>query len=223
MLTNSVPDKSQLSARERILVTAHDLFYREGIRATGIDRVIAESGVTKVTFYRHFPSKNLLTLAYLEYRHVLWMNWFRAALLRHGCEHRGVAALPDALDEWLSDEHYRGCAFINAAVEFGSSMPDVMEICRGHKEDLVRVIAELLPPERSNPQLAEALAAAVDGACVHTQMGMSPALVRAGLETSIASLVGGVSRETATESSARTARRNSARKANGAVKATRRE
>ena len=60
------------SARDRILRTAHDLFYRDGIRATGIDRVIAESGVAKLTFYRHFPSKNDLIRAYLDYRHQRW-------------------------------------------------------------------------------------------------------------------------------------------------------
>ena len=58
-----------LPPRERILRTAHDLFYRDGIRATGIDRVIAESGVAKVTFYRQFPSKDDLVLAYLDFRH----------------------------------------------------------------------------------------------------------------------------------------------------------
>ncbi len=64
--------------RERILLAAHDLFYRESTRATGIDRVIAESGVAKVTLYRHFPSKNDLICEFLEYRHLLWMarpNW----------------------------------------------------------------------------------------------------------------------------------------------------
>jgi AcrR family transcriptional regulator len=53
-------------ARERILFAAHELFYREGIRATGIDRVIAESGVAKLSFYRHYPSKNDLVLAFLD-------------------------------------------------------------------------------------------------------------------------------------------------------------
>eukprot|EP01031_Cornospumella_fuschlensis_P009142 gene9142-11228_t len=58
---------STLPARDRILVTAHDLFYRDGIRATGIDRIIAESGVAKLTFYRHFPSKDELVKAFLNY------------------------------------------------------------------------------------------------------------------------------------------------------------
>ena len=79
MPSSTTLDRQDLPASERILLTAHDLFYREGIRATGIDRVIAESGVTKVTFYRHFPSKNELILAFLAYRHERWM-----ALVRRG-------------------------------------------------------------------------------------------------------------------------------------------
>ncbi len=55
-------DLQELPSRERILLAAHKLFYSFGIRATGIDRVITESGVAKVTFYRHFPSENELTL-----------------------------------------------------------------------------------------------------------------------------------------------------------------
>ena len=76
-------DLSSLSARERILHTAYRLFYRDGIRATGIDAVIADARVTKVTFYRHFPSKDALIIAFLELRHHRWMQWFREALTRH--------------------------------------------------------------------------------------------------------------------------------------------
>ena len=117
------------AARERILLTAHALFYRDGIRATGVDRVIAESGVTKVTFYRHFPSKNHLVQAYLDYRHARWMAWFAEALGRHGGERsgRGLDALVPALAEWLHDEHYRGCAFINSVGELGGALPEDLE------------------------------------------------------------------------------------------------
>ena len=67
-------------AREKILLSAHELFYRHGIRATGIDKIIAQARVTKVTFYRHFPSKNDLILAYLEYRHTRWLNRFSQSI-----------------------------------------------------------------------------------------------------------------------------------------------
>jgi len=64
------------SARDRILETAQRLFYRHGIRAVGVDRIIAESGVAKMSFYRHFPSKRDLVIAFLERRHRFWMDWF---------------------------------------------------------------------------------------------------------------------------------------------------
>lgn len=158
-------------ARERILLCAHALFYKEGIRATGIDRVIAESGVTKVTFYRHFPSKNDLILAFLEYRHAHWMAWFVDALHRHGNQ---LDALVPALAEWLGDEGFRGCAFINSVSELGAVLPEVVAISRRHKQDMVSAIAALLPPARQRGQQAQAIALAVDGAIIRAQFDQAP-------------------------------------------------
>ncbi len=169
MPTETVDFKDR-PASERILLTAHDLFYREGIRATGIDRVIAESGVTKVTFYRHFPSKNDLILAFLAYRHERWMNWFNDALERHGAGRgKGLDALVPALNEWFGDDGYRGCAFLNSVGEVGGSIPEVVEIARGHKHDMTIAIAGLLPASRHRAKDAEAIALAVDGAIVRAQ------------------------------------------------------
>ena len=161
----------QLSARERILLTAYELFYREGIRATGIDRVISKSGVTKVTFYRHFPSKNILILEFLEYRHQRWMTWFIDALQRHGA---GVNALVPTLAEWFRDEDFRGCAFINTVGELGNSLPEVVEITRHHKQDMASVIASLLPPSTEREQDAQAMALVIDGAIIRAQFDKTP-------------------------------------------------
>jgi AcrR family transcriptional regulator len=155
----------------RILQTAHDLFYRDGIRATGIDRVIAESGVAKKTFYRYFPSKDDLIVAFLEYRHDNWMAWFRDALIRHGADSN---ALVPALAEWFGGEAYRGCAFINAVVEVGGTLPQTVEITRRHKRDMTHAIRALLPAQRSAKADAQALALAVDGAIVAAQFAESP-------------------------------------------------
>jgi AcrR family transcriptional regulator len=165
------PDLAGRPARERILLTAHDLFYRDGIRVTGIDRVIAEAGVTKVTFYRHFPSKDDLVLAFLAHRHDLWMGWFTEALARHA-PRRGAAvgALVPALREWLASDGYRGCAFINATGELGPQLPEAVAASRRHKADMTEAIALLLPASRSRQADAEALALAVDGAIVRAQM-----------------------------------------------------
>ena len=163
-------DLAGKSPRDRILLTAHDLFYSEGIRATGIDRVIAQAGVTKVTFYRHFPSKNNLIVEFLNFRHERWMNWFNDALQRHdGGRTKGVAALVPALNEWFSDPGYRGCAFLNSVGEVGTSIPEVVEIARKHKHDMTESIERLLPKGRNRWADAKALTLTVDGAILHAQ------------------------------------------------------
>lgn len=180
-------DLSALPARERILLTAHDLFYADGIRATGIDRVIAASAVTKVTFYRHFPSKDDLVRAFLDHRHARWMAWFVDALGRRGAHERSGDAqalllLADVMAEWFADPVFRGCAFINAVAEVGGSVEGAAERARDHKREMVEVIADLLPatlPQRM--ALAQAAALGIDGAIVKAQMGGAE-LVREAVE-----------------------------------------
>ncbi|MEO7066484.1 MAG: TetR/AcrR family transcriptional regulator [Rhodanobacter sp.] len=166
----AMPDLKDRPARERILLAADDLFYREGIRATGIDRVIAEAGVAKLTFYRHFPSKNDLVLVFLEHRHACWMAWFNAALVRHRpSSGNALAALVPTIAEWLHDEQFRGCAFLNAVGELGGTLPEVVAICRRHKREMTATIAKLLPASRQRMRQASAIAIAVDGAIAHAQ------------------------------------------------------
>jgi AcrR family transcriptional regulator len=184
MITDSSKTILDRPPRERILLTAHDLFYRDGIRATGIDKVIAESGVTKVTFYRYFPSKNDLIRAFLNYRHELWMAWFNDALQRHGGK-SGVGLMPlvETMAEWFRKPIYRGCAFINTVAELGGVLPDVVEICHQHKQDMVRVIAELLPDGPNRQQLANAAAVAIDGAIVKAQLEAQEATEKQSLQS----------------------------------------
>lgn len=162
---------SDLPARDRILLKAHDLFYTHGIRATGIDRLIAESGVTKVTFYRHFPSKTDLILAYLDYRHQHWLAWFKEALDRHG---KSISALVPAMAEWFRGEEYRGCAFINTVGELASVLPEVVDIARRHKNDMTSLISDVLPETAGREALASALVLAIDGAIVRAQYDTAP-------------------------------------------------
>jgi AcrR family transcriptional regulator len=167
------------TARERILLTAHDLFYREGIRATGIDLIIGRSGVAKVTFYRHFPSKNDLIREFLHYRHKRWMDWFTDALQRHG---GGINALVPTLAEWFESGEYRGCAFINSVGELGGELPEVAEIARRHKQDMADAIASLLPPTRRRKTIAADIALVLDGAIVRAQREASAKAALAALK-----------------------------------------
>jgi AcrR family transcriptional regulator len=188
-----------LPARERILLTAHELFYAAGIRATGVDRVIAESGVTKVTFYRHFPSKNDLIRAFLEYRHQRWMAWFTEALQRHGrvSQSNGLDALVPALVEWFRDDNFRGCAFINSVGELSGTLSEVIKIARRHKQEMTTIIASLLPASRQRNQDAQAIALAVDGAIVRAQIDETPDTALKGLARILKSFQAGTGRRDA--------------------------
>lgn len=168
-------DVHSLPARDRIMATAYRLFYRDGIRATGIDKVIAEAGVTKVTFYRHFASKDALIVAFLDLRHHRWMLWFRDALDRHATSRRGRSPVVSAVEEWLTADSFRGCAFINSVNELGAELPEVYDIAARHKADMVAAIKDTLPPGPHRARTAQALGVAVDGAVVHAQYAQGAA------------------------------------------------
>jgi AcrR family transcriptional regulator len=105
--------------RERILRTAYDLFRRHGLQAIGIDRIIAEAGVAKMTLYRHFRSKDELVLAVLDLREQLWAwNWLEWEVERQGgtAGARLLAAF-DVFDEWFRRDDYEGCMFVNLLLE----------------------------------------------------------------------------------------------------------
>nr|WP_203416486.1 TetR/AcrR family transcriptional regulator [Jiangella ureilytica] len=114
-----------VQARERMLAASYDLFSRRGIRAVGVDEVIARSGVAKATFYRHFPSKNDLVLAFLERREQEWT----IGLVRSESERRGTTpeerllAIFDVFADWFVSDDFDGCSFINVLLEMGSAHP----------------------------------------------------------------------------------------------------
>jgi AcrR family transcriptional regulator len=165
-------------AREKILQTAHDLFYRDGVRATGVDTLIRASGVAKATFYRHFPTKNDLVRAFLEHRHRRWIGWFEGSLAQHRArqnpaerEKSPLAPLSAALAEWLRDPAYRGCAFINSVAEIGGALPEARTISARHKAEMIGAIASLLEGAADAADIALAVGLAVDGAIVKAQLG----------------------------------------------------
>jgi AcrR family transcriptional regulator len=169
-----------LPARERILRAAQDLFYRQGVRATGVDRIIAEAGVTKVTFYRHFPSKDDLILAFLHQRHEEWIRWFTTRLAASQ-ESQSVAKrktqplipLLQVAREWFGASNFRGCAFANTVSEVGQSIPTITEIAQHHKKEVHDAISSLLPLGAANSDIAWAATLAFDGAIVNAQFGES--------------------------------------------------
>lgn len=133
------------SAKERILQVATDLFYREGIRAVGIDRIIAESGVAKASFYRNFATKDDLIVAYLEQKHERSMSRLDEAQSLYPND--PIAQLIHLFrleGERMRKPEYRGCPFVNAAVEFpDTSHPAHIAVvnCRRELWDHIRKLA----------------------------------------------------------------------------------
>jgi AcrR family transcriptional regulator len=159
-----------LPPRERILMAAHALFYGEGIRATGVDKIIERSSVSKVTFYRQYASKDDLIRAYLDYRHAKWMDWFQGSLAHAtAAGSSAVGALVTTLKSWFSQPDFRGCAFLNAAAELGSSDPEILATVRRHKQEMSSVLDDLF--SRDAASSGRALSLVIDGAIVHAQMG----------------------------------------------------
>src|SRR5215467_2788058 len=101
-------------ARQRILDTASGMFYRDGVRAVGIDAIIARSGVAKMSLYRSFPSKDALVAAWLEDRNeAFWRRWDRVEGMHAGDPRGQLEAILDMVADTASDPRWRGCPFLN--------------------------------------------------------------------------------------------------------------
>ena len=171
------------SARDRILETAARLFYRDGFRATGIDRIIAESGVAKMSLYRHFASKDALIAAFLDWRHDFWMHWFVEAVEARFAKRPGLFTIADALGEWFAQEDYRGCSFINVVAEAGSTGdPGHLQQAVLHKGALEQFIAGLATrlDLQSPPTVAAEAMLCVEGMIVRYQMTHDATVVESG-------------------------------------------
>jgi AcrR family transcriptional regulator len=131
--------------RQRILDSAYELFSRRGIGAVGIEEVIARASVAKATLYRHFPSKNVLVLAFLQQREQLWTyGWVeKEARRRGGTPEASLLAVFDLFDEWFHRTDFEGCSFINVMLETADPACDVGAASAMHLENIRGVIRTL--------------------------------------------------------------------------------
>ena len=131
-------------AKKRILDTADRLFYEEGIRSVGIDRLIAESVVTKATFYKHYGSKDRLIAEYLDRRHHVAVD-FLAELRSSNDDAVSVFhRLIDTIADDVQRTGFRGCPFINAAAEFADAGHPVRIAVGAHRDWYTDELVELL-------------------------------------------------------------------------------
>lgn len=133
------------AARQRIVETAYDLFSQRGVRAVGIDELIDKSDVAKATFYRHFPSKEHLVLAFLERREEIWVNGWVVTGIREraATPEEQLLAIFDLFGEWFAEGDFEGCSFVNVLLETGSRETPVGRACTAAFERLRAFISSL--------------------------------------------------------------------------------
>lgn len=172
----SRPRRTGAETRDHILEVAHELFYWNGIRATGVDRIATEAGVAPTTLYRLFESKDGLIAAYVERAGALYRQWVAAATREPvGRPREQILALFDALDEQIQPQQCRGCPFLMALAEF----PDAELSAHAHavatkawvRDRLAQLTAELAAttPIRDPDALADALAVVMEGVYASAQ------------------------------------------------------
>ena len=147
-------------ARERLLATASRLFYSEGIRAVGVERILAEAPATRATFYRHFPSKEDLVLAYLRSADAGTVATVDEAVRTSGSPADAVRRIGVAVADDLTRPEFRGCAFLKAAAEYPDPQDPVRRVVLAHRDWYRTTLTELFTdvfggsPRRGQPEHA---------------------------------------------------------------------
>ncbi|MEV4139650.1 helix-turn-helix domain-containing protein [Dactylosporangium sp. NPDC049742] len=182
-------------ARDRLLDTAERLFYAEGIRSVGVDRIVAESGVGRASMYRHFPGKDDLVVAVLVRRDEAWRAWLRDAVDRLAGpvpadrDDRPLAVF-DALAERFARDDFRGCAFINTIVETADPGSVAHEVADAHKKAVTAYVDGLLAAAgyQRHTALAGQFVLLMDGAIVTALRERTPAAAGLARSTAVALL-----------------------------------
>lgn len=162
------------TTREKLIKAGHEIFYREGFLAVGLDRLLNEAGCSKQTFYNHFESKDDLIVAVIDEHHRWWSSEVRDRIQRMaGPNARGqILAMFDVMHEIMHDPEYHGCIFINAAVEFPQPHHPAHQSARQAKADGLALLADLA--ERagaSDPvSLAQEIDMIIEGALITHQV-----------------------------------------------------
>ncbi len=156
--------------KQHLIDTAYRLFNEHGYHATGIDRILAESGVSKATLYKHFRSKDELIVAVLQQQHERFIQSLGEAIeqARSGGKSPPLTIF-DVLDEWFRSDQFFGCNFINASAEYAEEGHEIYRLAAEHKaaiQDLIENSLKEISDQRQRQLMAEQLALLVDGAIV---------------------------------------------------------
>jgi AcrR family transcriptional regulator len=172
------------ATRERIVDAAAQLFYAQGLRAVSADRIIELAGITKVTFYRHFRTKDDLIVAYLERRAAWERDAVRGASeAAHGDVDETLRMVSTGIGAEACTAGFRGCPFINAAAELPDGDHPGRRVIETHRAWLTGQVTELLGEAGTDdaPARAEQLMMLRDGAMVSGYLGRAPDQITASL------------------------------------------
>ncbi|RKE34163.1 TetR family transcriptional regulator [Paraburkholderia sp. BL23I1N1] len=170
-------------AQQNLLRAADELFYREGVRAVGVDTVVERAGVNKMSLYRQFSSKDELVLAYLERKDEQFFDYVEKSFAKHpGEPARQLQQYFDDLAVRASIDDYRGCPFVNVSVEFPDAAHPARQFVFGNKERLMARLLELATAAGANDpaELANGLGLMIEGVYAASQTygpGCGPILV----------------------------------------------
>jgi len=162
-----------LNLQEKILQAATELFYSQGIKATGVDAIVKAANTTKMSLYKYFSSKDELVLAFLRKRDQDFRAWFVDQVnARAETPKAKLLAVFDVFDEWMAIPEFRGCAFINAAAEFPLEGNPVHQVSAEFYDNFRSYIADLAGQcgSKSPESLALQLSLLLEGAIVSEQM-----------------------------------------------------
>lgn len=171
----------KLSKREQLIQAALELFAKNGIHATGVDSIVAQSGVTKKTLYAHFRTKEELVLAVLRHYDGLARNEFMRRVESGGTTPRArLLAIFDVAQHWFQQNNFYGCLFVNTIGEYSGKDTPIRQICKEYKKLLKNYIHSLCKQAGAkDPQgLAEELALLLEGATVTAQVSQNPKTAR---------------------------------------------
>lgn len=136
-------NKNTTHTRDKILETAEQLIYQNGIHATGMDLLVKTSGVARKSIYRYFANKDEVAAAALNARDIRWMLWFRTECDKADTPQDRILNMFTVLKSWFESDGFRGCAFINTAGEVGDPDDPVRQIAKLHKQKLLDYTLEL--------------------------------------------------------------------------------
>ncbi|MDO9268062.1 MAG: TetR/AcrR family transcriptional regulator [Methylobacter sp.] len=162
-----------LNLQEKILQAASELFYSQGIRATGVDAIVKAASTTKMSLYKYFSSKDDLVIAFLRKRDEDFRAWFVDQVNGKADTPKAkLLAIFDVIGEWMAVPEFRGCAFINAAAEFPLEGNPVHQVSAEFYDHFRNYIADLAEQSgsKSPKNLALQLSLLIEGAIVSEQM-----------------------------------------------------